>query len=745
MKKCLSLASVVAIAASAYAAPAMAQSDGVEEAQGANEIVITARKRAESLQDVPMSVAVISGDRLVEQNIGQIENLQSVTAGLIVRKTPNNLVNLTLRGLGTGTAIDAFEQSVATFVDGTYAGRGPEFNAALFDFQRVEIIRGAQASLLSKNTSLGAISLVTQKPGRDFGFNVTGTWDLELGSRSLEAGVDLPLSDIVQVRVAGKYDDQHGYVYNSYFDKDVPRTKNAAGRITLAAQPSDGLDLTLMYQYFQVRQKGMPWEIYSDPSGNLAALSAFAGYPTLEIGANYRQSEGSAQGQSYDRTSGNRIVGTINYEIGGGHTITSVTGYSDFDSERWRDTDLLPGDYLNGTYLQSNKQFQQEIRLSSPAEGQFLDYVVGASYFHEKWFFSDRVVSQCIGCPAALTTGTGRFTLRGSWVSQDHQTTRDLATFAQVNLNFSDTLTLSGGARYTNSRRRATLQRETLVPGAATTVIYQAFAPVTLRRKENNVDGSVALNWKPSSRLMLYGSYSKGTKAGGFNNSATNPSTVAGAMQTEYGNETAHTVEIGEKLTLPGGGFFNVAVFQTNIKGFQQATFNGSFFNITGEDLRARGVEAEAALPLGSNLRLQGQLTYADTVRKATGLNPPGAPKWSGNVSLNLEDQEISNGLALNGNVGVEFRSHIFLTNEENTIGFPGRPNNVVPDSPGYGLINARLGLKADAGWEVALVGRNLNNKKVFEYSVPISFVGNGSYVMLNRPRTVALQLTFRR
>lgn len=353
------------------------------------------------------------------------------------------------------------------------------------------------------------------------------------------------------------------------------------------------------------------------------------------------------------------------------------------------------------------------------------------------------MVSQCIGCPPEVTAA-GRFTLRGSWVGQDHQTTRDLAAFAQVNLNFTENLGLSGGVRYTNTRRHATLQRETLVPGAATSVIYQEFDPVTLYRRENNVDGSVALNFKPSSRLMLYASYSKGTKSGGFNNSATNPSTTAGAMQTEYGNETAHTIEAGEKLTLPGGGYLNVSLFQTKIKGFQQATFNGAFFNITGEDLRSRGFEAEAAIPLVQGLRLQGQVTYANTIRTATRLRPPGAPKWSGNVGLRLEDQEISDGFAITGDVGLEFRSRIFLSNEENTIGFPGRPNNVVPDSPGYAYLNARLGLKARDGWEIAVIGRNLTDKTVYEYSVPISFVGNGSYVMLNRPRTVALQLTFR-
>jgi iron complex outermembrane receptor protein len=186
-------------------------------------------------------------------------------------------------------------------------------------------------------------------------------------------------------------------------------------------------------------------------------------------------------------------------------------------------------------------------------------------------------------------------------------------------------------------------------------------------------------------------------------------------------------------------------LFQTKIKGFQQATFNGSFFNITGEDLRSRGFDADVLVPLVGGLRVRGQLTYADTIRTASRLHPPGAPKWSGNVSLNLDDQRLSDSLSFAGDVGIEFRSRIFLTNEENTLGFPGRPNNVVPDSPGYALFNGRLAIKGNDGWEIALIGRNLTNKTVIDYSVPISLVGNGAYVTLNRPRTVSLQLTLRR
>lgn len=749
LKKIYLLSCSVAVMATLVAAPAHGQeTDSSDTAGNVSDIVVTARKRAESLQNVPLSISVLSGQKLQEQNLGSIENLQSVTAGLVIRKTPNNTINLTLRGLGTGTAIDAFEQSVATFVDGTYAGRGPEFNSALFDFDRVEVIRGAQASLLSKNTSLGAISLTTRKPGDDFAIDVIGTHDFELGSNTIEAGMDIPLSETVKMRVAAKFDDQHGYIHNDFYDNDTPRTRNLGIRGTLVFTPTDALDVTLTYQYFRVRQRGLPWEIVSDPNGNARRLAALAGYPNVEFTANRQQVDGSATDpQSYDHTEGNRVIGTVNYELGSGHTLTSVTSYSDFDSNRFRDTDLLPGDYINTYYNQGNRQFQQEFRLTSPADGQFLDYVIGAAYFREKWLYSDDITAQCIGCPStgpnAVTGQPGLFNLLGHFTTQDTQRTRDLAGFAQVNMHLTDQLTLSGGIRYTNEKRSAILARQTVTPGALTAVIYKPFAASQLSRRENNVDGSIGVNWKANDALMLYASFSKGTKGGGFNNTTAEAATPAGAAATVYNKEKAETFEIGEKLTLPGGGFFNVSLFQTDIKGFQQATFNGSAFVITGEDLRARGFEAEAGVRLLPGLRLQGQVSYADTKRKPLGLRPPGAPKWSGNVNLNL-NQPLNDDLTFNGDLGVEFRSGLYLANEENTIGFPGRPGNVVPYSNGYGYLNARVAIAGKAGWEAALIGRNLTNKDVLEYSVTQTFVSNGAYVIMNKPRTIALQLSYR-
>ena len=715
------------------AQPAAAEADSVD----GGEILVTARKRSESAQSVPISISVVTGEKLQELNISSVQSLQQVTSGLTIRITPKNYVNLTLRGLGTGAAVDVFEQSVAAFVDGTYAGRAPEFNAALFDFERVEVIRGGQASLLSKNTSLGAISLTTRKPGKDFGFNVSATHDFELGSNSIEAGVDLPASDTFKIRLAGRFNDQHGWVYNRIYDDRVPHTKSYAGRITAVYSPTDDLDVTLTYQRNKNNANGLSLEYFSDPTGQAASLAALGGDTGFELIPNRKTSRSASLGNDYDRTVGDRAIGTINYDIGD-YTLTSVTSYSEFDENRFFDADQLAGDYANGVYYTGNRQWQQELRLTSPADGRPLDYVLGGSYYHEIWRFREDVTIKCTGCtPAQLAL----FPLRGGYIGTDRQTTRDLAAFAQFNYRLTDTLGLSAGARYTNGRRAATFERTTTIPGALTVVLFQPMVPTTLRRRENNLDGSVGVNYKPNSALLIYGSVSRGTKSGGFINQPTNVTTPAGAAAAEYGSEKATTYEIGSKLSLPGNGRLNVTLFDTEISNFQGSVFINPNFVTTSRDLRSRGAEAQAAYQLIPGVRLEGSVTYADTKRKhENGLRVQGAPKWSGNATLMLR-QPVNDELTLSADIGAEFRSSIFLTDEEQTIGFA--PGRVVPKGEGYAYLNARFGLRSSKGWELAVIGKNLTNRYVFDYSAPAPLIGNAAYVNPNIPRTVAVQLNF--
>jgi len=707
--------------AAADAAPAGA------EASEITEVVVTARKRTETLQDVPLSVAVASGQRLQEQSLTSVESLQTITSGLVIRKSPNNIATVSLRGLGTGTGNGSFEQSVATFLDGAYIGRGPEFNLALFDFERAEVIKGTQASLLAKNTSLGAISLITRKPGDSFGYDVVGSYEFELNSYLAEGGVDLPISDQLKVRVSGQLSRQGGWVDNALTGHDDPRTTSRAGRIVARWTPTDAFDATLLFQTYRYHQLGQNTEFVADALGAARRYALAGGYSDFETALDRHTGQSDpAFGSSRDLTTGDRAILTLNYQLGD-YTLTSVSSYSTYDQDRKFDTDFLPGALLVQDPLhEGNEQHTQEVRVTSAA-GKRFDFVAGAFYLREDWDFSRTLVARA---PLALT---------GSLAEAFAQDTEAWSAFGQGNLRITERLTASAGVRYTDETRGAGLIRVQIVPGLASSFVYPPYPLSHLRRSEDNIDGSVGVQFRASEDALLYASWSKGSKSGGFINSPTRPSTAA------YDAEVARTVEAGGKFSFDRG-HLNIGLFNTNLDGFQQAVFNGTGFIIISRDVRSRGVEADAAWRLAPGLRLSGSVTRADTQRLDNDTQPMGAPKWSGNVNLNFM-RGLGDDFELVGDVGVEFRSRILLTDAEQTRGHPKAPASaVVPTSPAYGKLNARLALRwPDRGWEVGIVGRNLLDEKMIGYGIPAPFITGAAIGSSEAPRTIAVQFIARR
>ncbi len=691
------------------------------------EVVVSTRKRTENLQDVPLSVAVVTGESLQQRGLNSIESLQTVTSGLVIRKSPNNIATASLRGLGTGTGNSSFEQSVAAFLDGTYIGRGPEFNQALFDLERAEVIKGTQASLLAKNTSLGAISLVARKPGDVFGYDVVSSYEFELQSHLLEAGLDLPLSDNFKVRFSGQLNEQGGWVHNRLTGSDDPRTNSRAARVVAQWTPTESLEATLLYQTYRYKQLGQNIELIRDALGRARGYALAAGDAGFEI--NFDGQSGQTDpdfGASRDLTTGDRAIATLNYQWGD-YTLTSVSSYSTYDQKRDFDTDFLPGAILVQSPLdEGNEQYSQEVRVTSPA-GRRFDFVTGAFYLREDWDFH------------RVLTGRAPLVLTGSFDEMFAQSTEAYSVFGQGNFRVVDRLTASAGLRYTDESRDVGMARVYLVPGSFSNVVYPAYPFSTLDRSEGNLDGSAGLQYQALPGAMLYSSWSKGSKSGGFINSPTRPATSG------YDQEVARTVEVGGKFSFDRG-HLNVGLFNTDIDGFQQAVFSGSSFIIQARDARSRGIEAEGTWRILDGLTLTGTLTYADTERKDNGTAPIGAPEWSGNFNLGYT-HDAGPALELTAEAGVDFRSWIFLTDAELTAGHPLAPASaVVPTSPGYGKLNARLVLhQRDAGWEVALVGRNLLDKRVLGYAIPGPFITGVVAGSSEMPRTIFLQAILRR
>lgn len=715
----------------------IAQADvaAAPRAANADEIVVTARARTESVQSVPIAVSVVGGQRLQQLNISNVEALPQVSSGLTVRQTSANIALITLRGLGTSVGSNqSFEQSVGLFIDGSYAGRGPEFNSALFDLARVEVIKGTQAALLAKNTSLGAISLTTRKPGDQFAFNIIASNEFELHSRSIEAGIDLPLADTFKIRVSGIYNHQGGYVYNVSRDRDLPRINNMGARLVAVWTPSPDLDATFVAQGYRFKQIGSPLEVIYDRLGNEARLAARAGLTGFEANLNGRTYSNDPQYGlgDVDRTHGTRGIATVNYHMGDS-TLTSITAYSHFVSHKNIDFDFQPASYVQvDDYLQANKQFSQELRISSPTEKPF-NAVAGVLYLHEIFDFGADNVR--VNVPLLVGQTVAQV---GTFQETFHQLDDQISAFGQANYRLTDQLTFTAGIRVSKDKKRVDLSRDTPVVGPVTTILRPAYPLTRLRRRETNVDGSLGLQYKPADWLMAYVSYSKGSKPGGFQNEPTSPA-LAG-----FNTETARTSEIGAKLTF-GRSILNVALFNTDLDDYQQVAFVNSAFRIVQRDIRSRGVDAEVGIQATDAIRLSGSVTYADVKRKDVDAAPVGAPKFAGNANISWV-QPLVDRLSLQTDFGVEFRSRMLNADAEATLGNSlATASAVTADSGGYGKINLRVGLKSEAGWEIAFVGRNLNDKQVLAYAQSAAYVPGAAVGFLDRPRTLALQLIVRR
>lgn len=347
------------------------QNAGDDEIQQ-DEIVVTALKRNQSLQDVPTTIGVVTGDALTAANVTSVEQLTTVVPGVRIQNAPAGLVNPTMRGLGSSPSNNSFEQTIGLFVDGMFLGHPRDYSAALFDVERIEILKGTQSAVLGKNTSVGAISLVTKKPGPDFGFEGSYTHEFFVGSDILDAAVNVPITETLRLRVAGQLTRQDGWIENSLTGRDEPATKTNAVRATLVWEPDSRFKWTVSGQYSDYKMTGQPFYAAVDRLGRLQATAALYGDNAFTAATNDRS---RATGRSGGRglgidNDGQRYLSTMALTLGD-YTVTALTGYSrykDFQNVSLTGTINNPG-LRSGD--ESDRAFSQELRIASADRGVF--------------------------------------------------------------------------------------------------------------------------------------------------------------------------------------------------------------------------------------------------------------------------------------------------------------------------------------------------------------------------------------
>jgi len=472
---------------------------GTQAAQ-LEEIVVTAQKRVESLQDIPISITTIDGGKIEEAGINNLEDLSAYVPNL--QLTENAVAtSIVLRGIGPG-ANQSFEQSVGLYVDGIHFAKGRQARSGFFDLERVEVLRGPQGILFGKNTLAGAVNVTsaTARVGDEFSGKVAVGIESDDG-QSFEGNLTGSLTENLAGRISFKDRSDDGYAVNSFLGTDAPSTDETLFRVGLTWEPNDNTSVKFKHTETEhTRVGGTAVAAIFDSVDNLGAANGlgFAAVNTLfpSVAANIAAGlvdtnrdavslGGNALAASLGRGTvpGEKPEGTdtdtsetslnIDYDFGDGYTFTSVTGYVDYEYEDGIDADFLPIQFVGRSDISEYDQTSQEFRIASDATKRF-SFIAGA-YVEEQTQIIDRVVSfdATLGAPGFVQAAVGFPTLfvvppqvtsalglpfglngvtafnQAGRVSNWRQDTDAWAVFFQGEYQITDTLTLTAGLRYT--------------------------------------------------------------------------------------------------------------------------------------------------------------------------------------------------------------------------------------------------------------------------------------------------------
>jgi iron complex outermembrane recepter protein len=663
------------VLASALATPAWAQA-AADESADSNEIIVTAQKREERLQDVPLAVTVVGGAQIEAQGGINLENAQYLVPSLNFRKSGTSInQSLYLRGVGTATFSIAGEPSVSTVVDGVVLSRSGEAFSDLVDIERIEVLRGPQGTLFGKNTSAGVINIVSKRPTKDFGGFAEAGFAFENGKEYRgRVGINIPFSENILSRFTGFYSKYDGNIFNdaANVNRRVNGFKRYGIRGIVEASPSETVKLTLIGDWRKADDDccaeviGAPAR---NPDGSVYATflaRAAVALPPLR-GDKSRTVRQNLVTQAIEKSWGLSLQADVEL---GDHVVTSITSYREHDNREVRDGDFLDRAFVgiaqshdNGP--QKGDTFTQELRLTSPGNQAF-EYVLGAYYSRAK---TERTFSRSnirctattlptiggglLPCSTAVGASTIDFPLGIANFGSDF---KNFALFGQATFHLTDKLNVIGGLRYTKDKLSAFHIRTVPVAGASNAPFDAGVfnnglgggvsngIPFRQKVSDSNLSGKAGLQYEFSKQSTGYATYSRGYKGPAFNVFFNlNPNGTP-----TLDPETSNAYEVGLKNTLMDGRLIlNLAAYYAKYKNFQannpDFVLNQRVTRFTNAgDVSTRGFEIEAIVRPMKDLNFSGGVAYTDakvdSFRLPTGANPLDrvpdgtplgyAPKW---------------------------------------------------------------------------------------------------------------------
>lgn len=753
-----------------------------------DEVLVTAQKRAQNLQDVPISVDAIGGAKLEDAGITSAAGLSDYIPSFNMTQTGIG-TNIAIRGISSGVN-QGFEQSAAEFVDGIHYGRSQLARAPFMDIERIEVLRGPQSILFGKNSTAGAISVITAKPTDHFEGNLSATYEPEYGEKEGRLVLSGPISETVSGRVAMMNRTYDGAIENTTLNRDEAAEKDRVVRISLAWKPDETWNITLKGEDGSFDANGRNIEVIKpvfklNPDGTpVAGATPYANVLAILSGGKYhldttqdglRQSNGD---YSYNDTS--NLTLTVDHDIGN-YKLTSVTGYNAYNYSELCDCDFTGASGFNIYSNEDYSQVSQELRLASP-EDQKVSWLAGLFYQGSTLDFHDKVH---VPSDSFIATALQSSLLRGaSTQRQFHQETDLESVFGQLTWNFTDTSRVLLGARYTQESKDASRHQYHVTPtgtelaqGTAADPYNKLWATFKIdphnikgKRDENGFTPQVIFQHDIGKANRVYASYTTGFKSGGFDvRSNAAPDTMDGVFSGiagtwEFADEKVKNYELGGKFLLANGSVeINAALFRSEFTNMQTSQFDGSLsFNVTNAgEARVQGLEVDGRWAIWDDFLMRGGASYidfeytkfpnaqcyfgqtdnigpvGDGVCDATGKRREFVPKYQGNVGWDYS-------LFLSG--GYKITTTLDLVYSDSYLTTPSLDPRMEQEA--FTKVNARIALAGvDEKWELALVGKNLTDQTIVTYAngLPVASTltaGKASafYAFYEQPRSVSLQ-----
>lgn len=687
-----------------------------------DEIVVTARRREESLQDIPVAVSVFDGDRISELQADDLSGVQYATPNLYFDEGDASNAVVYLRGIGQNDSLAFADPGVGVYIDDVFIARSQAAFLELFDVERVEVLRGPQGTLYGRNTIGGAVKFVSTPPPDEFdAYLEAGIGNFD--SRILKGRIGGPLvAGKLNGKLAFSAKQRDGFNTNSVTGEDDGDVKSLSGRASLLFTPTDDLEFLVSADAKQERpdtsrspSRLTPITVASDAGATppeLTTLPASSDPYTVDVNAN-----GLSDLSSWG------LALTSRWQASEALSFESITSYREMDFELNLDTDGSPFPVLDILLIEDQNQFSQELR-GTYDNGDNFTLIGGLYYFHDKDIsFSgvDNGAATIFGSPVTL------FGFATSSLAQTDQVTNSYAAFADATYALSERLDVSAGLRYTHEEKTSERLFENFFDPSISVIenappflrgVGVPGTPISGEADFNALTPKFSISYKATEDALVYASASRGFKSGGFDGRATTDF----AFQS-FDPEYVWSYEAGLKTSWLDGAFIaNGALFYNDYTDLQVTSFgsdpaSGVFVSqfTNAAAAKIKGIEIELLAKPTERLTLSGTLGYLDADYDEFNILVAGvstdvsdrplvnAPKWNGSVSATYE-QPISDKFKAVFHADAAYRG-------ERAIEISASPELT---QDGHEIINAFAALKTkDETWEFRAGVKNATDQTI--------------------------------